>query len=130
MMSKRPTKGAKHFWPLAVGALGGVMALAPLFLTHTGNLRAQDEGAEATSAIEEEETTAQLSEPPAECTFFTRRPLHSQREGDEQSFGDEGMAWSASVASQQTQLVTGQLPNIRGGRTLSTGGPYLSRIDY
>ena len=99
----------KNFWLLAVGALGGAMTLAPLFM-QSGTLRAEEETEEAPAA--------ETVQAPAECTFFTNRPLHSARPGDEQSFGDEAAVWSASMASNQTALVAGQLPNLRGGRTV------------
>ena len=44
-------------------------------------------------------------------------------------FGGSAAVWSASMASNQTALVAGQLPNLRGGRTVGSG-PYTSRIDY
>lgn len=110
----------KNLCLMAVGALGGALALAPLFMSPS-TLRAEQEGTE--------EAVAELVSAPAECTFFTNRPLHSARPGDEQSFGEEATAWSPSMASNQTQLVAGQLPNLRGGRSVGSG-PYTSRIDY
>lgn len=110
----------RNFWLLAAGALGSALTLAPLMLGPAA-LRAGEEVAE--------EQAAELAEAPAECAFFTNRPLHSARPGGEQSFGDEAAAYNASVASQQTQLVAGQLPNLRGGRSVGSG-PYTSRIDY
>jgi hypothetical protein len=140
-MSRNPlakdckNQARKHWGLLATGALGAAMAITPLLFNTAGILRAEEDDAIETvvddPAVNDPAITGNT---PSECTFFTNRPLHSQGVGADtdgaQSFGDEAMVSSASMASQQTQLVTGQLPNFRGGRTVSSGGPYLSRIDY
>lgn len=114
-----------RFWMLAVAAALAVIPFLPMMpMIHTASLRAQSEQAA-------EEEAAEISvNAPAECTFFLNRPLHSQRGlAEAQNVGGQ-MAWDASLASQQTALVTGQLPNLRGGRSVGLSGPYLSRIDY
>ncbi|MSO20536.1 MAG: DUF1553 domain-containing protein [Acidobacteria bacterium] len=113
-----------RFWLMTAGVGVAVLALLPLMMDSSTRLLAQSEEDDALVA-EDSEVTAPA---PAECTFFT--PSRPSEGVDAESIGT---IWNASLASQQTQLVAGLLPDFRSGRgdrTLSTGGPYLSRIDH
>ena len=117
-----------RFWLLTAGVALTGLALLPVFMgTSSGQLQAQSEQDDALVA-EDSEAATPVPPAPAECTFFT--PSRPSEGVDAESIG---AIWNASLASQQTQLVAGLLPDFRSGRgdrTISAGGPYLSRIDY